>query len=75
MNKPEGLKEISVEEFIENIEKDDFFDKYGNTVKINDNGKILVAIKWDEYKKFLPPEKIEEIEKEAMEQYKNSKEN
>ncbi len=48
------MPEISVAEFRENIEDDDFPLRYGNPVVIyNDNGKKLVCLSWEFYERIM----------------------
>lgn len=62
------MKEISDKIFIEDIDKDDFFEKHGDIVKVTtEDGKSLIAIKWDKYKELLPKEEVEKIETEMKE--------
>ena len=48
------MPEISVSEFREHIEEDDFPLRYGNPVVINsDNGKKLVCLSWEFYERLM----------------------
>ena len=48
------MPEISVSEFREHIEEDDFLLRYGNPVVINsDNGKKLVCLSWEFYERLM----------------------
>ena len=48
------MSEVSVSEFREHIEEDDFPLRYGNPVVINnDNGKKLVCLSWEFYERLM----------------------
>ena len=38
------MVEITEQEFIDNLDSDDFFRRYGNPVKFNADGRYLVAM-------------------------------
>ena len=41
------MVEITEQEFIDNLDSDDFFRRYGNPVKFNEDGRYLVAMSFE----------------------------
>lgn len=47
------MVEITEQEFIDNLDSDDFFRRYGNPVKFNADGRYLVAMSFELYERLF----------------------
>ena len=47
------MVEITEQEFIDNLDSDDFFRQYGNPVKFNADGRYLVAMSFELYERLF----------------------
>jgi len=55
------MVEITEQEFVDNLDSEDFFRQYGNPVKFNTDGRYLVAMSFELYERLFGKLKLPKL--------------